>query len=128
MPSQGTAKFPERASTQFWMMSTFALFVGIAVVIVGLYALVALRDRLEEDAFDQLLDQAQRVETQLERANDANELRRTAVQASRIIGGRVTIARADSVVTDVEDGQPVSDPLVFFEVEEVQEALAGGIG
>ena len=39
--------FPSRASTQTWMVLTFALFVGSAVVVVGLYVVLVMRGETE---------------------------------------------------------------------------------
>ena len=43
--------YPRRASTQTWMMLTFALFVGLAVVGVGLYSFLVLRGQVREAFF-----------------------------------------------------------------------------
>src|SRR5687768_4932509 len=52
---------PRRASTQTWMMLTFALFVGAAVVGVSLYAFLVLRGQVREAARETLHRQAERV-------------------------------------------------------------------
>ena len=41
---------PRRVSTQTWMMFTFAVFVGFAVVGVGLYSSLSLRGQVREAA------------------------------------------------------------------------------
>jgi len=57
---------PRRASVQSWMMLTFGLFVGAAVVGVGLYSYFVLRGQIREAARETLYQQADRFALQLE--------------------------------------------------------------
>lgn len=57
---------PRRASTQTWMVLTFALFVGIAVVGVALYVLLVLRGEMRTAMEQTLRNQAERIAVQVE--------------------------------------------------------------
>ncbi|MCS4198051.1 sensor histidine kinase [Salinibacter ruber] len=60
------ALLPRRASTQTWMVLTFALFVGTAVVGVGLYVMLVLRGEMRTAMQETLHDQADRIAVQAE--------------------------------------------------------------
>lgn len=57
---------PRRASTQTWMFLTFALFVGTAVVGVGLYVVLVLRGEVRTAMQQTLRNQADRIAVQVE--------------------------------------------------------------
>jgi len=57
---------PRRASTQTWMVLTSALFVGVAVVGVGLYAVLVLRSDMRRSMRQTLHDQADRIAVQVQ--------------------------------------------------------------
>ncbi|MFB6249936.1 MAG: sensor histidine kinase [Salinibacter sp.] len=59
---------PRRASTRTWMVMTFALFVGVAVVGVALYAVLVLRGEMRTAMRQTLRGQAERVAAQVEQA------------------------------------------------------------
>lgn len=65
---------PRRASTKTWMVLTFALFVGTAVVGVGLYVLLVLRGETRTAMQQTLRDQAHRIAVQVEQ--EPSETRR----------------------------------------------------
>ncbi|PSQ81138.1 MAG: sensor histidine kinase, partial [Bacteroidetes bacterium QS_1_63_11] len=65
---------PRRASTKTWMVLTFALFVGTAVVGVGLYVLLVLRGEMRTAMQQTLRDQADRIAVQVEQ--EPSEARR----------------------------------------------------
>ena len=65
--------FPSRASTHTWMFLTFALFVGMAVVSVGLYVGVVLRVQIREAMQQTLVQQAERVAILIEQADSTLE-------------------------------------------------------
>ncbi len=109
-------------------MGTFALFVGIAVVAVGLYALIVLQNRLERELQQSLRLQAQQVSAQLERAISEDEIFRTARQFSRLTGLRVTVGQADSVLIDVQNGLPTDQVETLYDQPEIVEALSTGQG
>jgi len=62
--------FPRRASTQTWMVLTFALFVGTAVLGVGLYVMVVLRGETRTAMNQTLHSQARRIAVQVEQEAD----------------------------------------------------------
>ena len=61
---------PTRASTQTWMVLTFSLFVGMAVLGVALYVLLVLRGEMRTAMHQTLRDQAERIAVQVEQASD----------------------------------------------------------
>ena len=65
---------PRRASTQTWMMLTFALFVGLAVVSGGLYSSLSLRGQVRDAARETLREQVTRFAVQLEAAPDQTSM------------------------------------------------------
>ena len=69
--SIGDLILPRRASTQTWMVLTFALFVGTAVVGVGLYAMLVLRGEMRTAMNQTLRNQAERIAVQVEEADPA---------------------------------------------------------
>jgi hypothetical protein len=60
------ALLPRRASTQTWMVLTFALFVGTAVVGTGLYVVLVLRGEMRTAMQETLRNQADRIAVQVE--------------------------------------------------------------
>ena len=115
--------YPRRASTQTWMMLTFALFVGLAVVGVGLYSFLILRGQVRDAARETMREQAQRLVIQLEAEPDRTALLALGKQIANVSQIDVTVATSDAVVGDF--GPTVTDDGVsFFEREEVAEALA----
>lgn len=118
---------PRRASTQTWMMLTFALFVGGAVLLVGLYAVVVLRGQVHEAALETLYVEARYVATQLEAAEDADELFETVRQTSEVTPYRVGIATRDSLIWEMAGGLVVTER-GFMAQPEVEQALAQGFG
>ncbi|HLA64122.1 MAG TPA: HAMP domain-containing sensor histidine kinase [Rhodothermales bacterium] len=122
---------PRRASTQTWMMLTFALFVGAAVVGVGFYAFVVLSAQVREAARETLQRQAQRVVALLDAQPEAAAL--IALDAG--FGGMQNleltvahVAAGERRVVDAWGPHAVDDPAVFFRQPEVAEALASPAG
>ena len=124
--------FPRRASTQTWMMLTFALFVGLAVVGVGLYSSLSLRGQVREAAQETLREQATRFAVQLEAAPDRSAMLALAGQIALLTHVDVTVATPQRVLSDwagaSEGAPPEATP--FFERPEVRAALDGpdGVG
>ncbi|MGB3543656.1 ATP-binding protein [Rubrivirga sp.] len=118
--------YPRRASTQTWMMLTFALFVGLAVVGVGLYSFLILQGQVEDAARETLREQASRFAVQLEAEPDRADLLELGRQIATLTSVDVTIATRDEVLGDfgpsVDDASS-SRTEPFFEQREVQEAL-----
>jgi signal transduction histidine kinase len=67
--SIGDLLLPRRASTQTWLVLTFAFFVGTAVVGVGLYVVLVLRGEMRTAMHQTLRNQAERIAVQVEQAN-----------------------------------------------------------
>ncbi|MEM0963309.1 MAG: HAMP domain-containing protein, partial [Bacteroidota bacterium] len=119
--------YPRRASTQTWMMLTFALFVGLAVAGVALYSFLILRGQVNDAARETLRDQAERFAVQLEAESDRDELLALGRQLAAVTQVDITIATRDEVVGDfaASPGGPADQEDVdFFERQEVREALA----
>jgi len=66
--SIGDLVLPRRASTQTWLVLTFAFFVGTAVVAVGLYVVLVLRGEMRTAMHQTLRNQAERIAIQVEQA------------------------------------------------------------
>ncbi len=116
---------PRRASTQTWMMLTFAFFVGLAVVGVGLYSSLSLRGQVQEAARETLREQAARFAVQLEASPDQTSMLALAGQIALLAHVDVSIATRDRVLADWEasgDG-PTGEATPFFERPEVRDAL-----
>lgn len=116
--------YPRRASTQTWMMLTFALFVGLAVVGVGLYSFLVLRGQVRDAARQTLSEQAARFAVQLEAEPDQTSLLELGQQIATLTQVEVTLAAGDEVLGDFGPGAEAPGEASFFEREEVVEALA----
>jgi len=90
-------------------MSTFALFVGIAVVVVGLYASLVLENRVEAEAGWSVIDQARALAGSFDRFQSERDREATLRQFSRFTGQRITIWEGDSVTSDFRAGFSVSE-------------------
>jgi uncharacterized membrane protein len=84
--------YPRRASTQTWMMLTFALFVGLAVVGVGLYSFLVLRGQVRDAARETLREQAARFAVQLEAEPDRAALLDLGRQIAELTRVEVAVA------------------------------------
>ena len=118
---------PRRASTQTWMMLTFALFVGTAVVLVGLYAFVVLRGQINDAARETLRGQARYVAAQIETASDYETLFETIRRTSTVTPYRIGVATRDSLVWELEGSRIITER-DFLQQPEVEQALATGFG
>ncbi|HIL57416.1 MAG TPA: sensor histidine kinase, partial [Rhodothermales bacterium] len=79
------------------MMLTFALFVGGAVVGIGLYSFLVLRGQIYEAARETLRQQAERFALQLEAQPDAERMVLAGEQIARVTELGVHIATRDEV-------------------------------
>ncbi|MEO0559253.1 MAG: HAMP domain-containing sensor histidine kinase [Bacteroidota bacterium] len=113
---------PRRASTQTWMMLTFALFVGLAVVGVGLYSFFVLRGQVRDAARETLHQQAERFAVQIESAPTPESQLELGRQIASLTRLDVALATRDSVLGNWGAGGASGAP--FFEREEVLEARA----
>jgi len=110
---------PKRASTQTWMILTFALFVGLAVLAVGIYVAFVLRVETREATRQMLLDQAERIAIQIEHADEPAERTDVALAITRLTDLRITIVRDGRVILDVQDERTV-DGVSVLEQPEMQ--------
>ena len=118
--------YPRRASTQAWMMLTFAVFVGTAVVGVGLYSFLVLRGQIRDAERATLRDQAARFVVQLEAVPDRASRLAVGDQIAGLTNVDVTVATTEEVLGDfradgADDGTAAG--AAFFEREEVAAAL-----
>ena len=102
--------FPERASTQTWMVLTFAVFVGAAVVAVGLYVALVLRGETERAVQTMLRDHAEQIAMQVERVPTREE--------------RTKVIRDITGVTDLRIAISTDDTTYGASASVVDEALA----
>ena len=109
--------FPRRASTQTWMILTFALFVGLAVLVVGLYVAIILRGETRDATRQMLYSESQRIAIQLEHAERPEELEEVARAISRLTDLRLTIARDDTLLLDLRESRVVTDRSVMSREE-----------
>ncbi len=109
--------FPRRASTQTWMILTFALFVGLAVLVVGLYVAVILRGETHDATRHMLYRQAERIAVQLEQAESEDEMEEVALAISRLTDLRLTVATRDSLLWDLRETRVLADPGVMDQDE-----------
>ena len=118
--------YPRRASTQTWMMLTFALFVGLAVVGIGLYSFFVLRGQVQEAARETLLDEAVRIALLLEAEPDGLAVRALASDIADVSALGMAVARLD---TTEGVWRPFLGPIndAFLRLPEVQGALQEGV-
>ena len=92
---------PKRASTQTWMFLTFVVFVGTAVLVVGLYARLVFHRETDSAARKQLREQALQIATTLGKSDTYNDAWVAAEQTSRVLGMRIVALAGDSVYLDI---------------------------
>lgn len=120
---------PRRASTQTWMMLTFAAFVGLAVLTVGLYSIFVLRGQVDRAARATLAEQAERFAVQLEAEPDRQTMLALGEQIARLTRTSVAIATDREVLGAWGPGLgPGSVSAEFFRAEEMVEAREEGVG
>jgi signal transduction histidine kinase len=100
---------PRRASTRTWMVLTFALFVGMAVVAAALYVVLVLRGEMRTAMHQTLRNQAERIASQVERAGPA---RRQAIvdNLSSLTDLRVAVVTPDATYRAAGPA-PATDPV-----------------
>lgn len=100
--------FPERAATQTWMILTFVLFVGAAVVVVAGYLYVQ-QSQIRQTLHDDLRERTEDIAVQIEQASSLGDrvgLVRVMTQAS---GLRITVIEQGKVLIDMENQRLLSD-------------------
>ena len=127
--------FPPRAATQTWMFLTFALFVGAAVMAVGLYVTLVLHGQTRTATQEMLYTQAKRVAAQVDRADGPAERRTLVREIGQLTNLQVTVADADTVRWDVHGerllrhNQALSDEeAAAMEAEEARYDVRAGPG
>lgn len=121
--------FPARASTQTWLILTFALFIGLAVAAIGVYVTVTVRNDIEAATEDLLYRQAERAAAEVEQAANETELMASMRAISHLADLHVTMLGPDTVIWDVRSGFSIQrdaeanvmqvspgDPVRFFDV------------
>ncbi len=106
-------------------MLTFGLFVGAAVVGVGLYSYFVLRGQIREAARETLHQQADRFAYQLEAQPDRATMLRLGEQIAGVTELDIDIATRGELLGSF--GDAAVSPEAFFGREEVREALASGV-
>ncbi len=97
---------PRRASTQTWMVLTFALFVGMAVVGVGLYVVLVLRGEMRAAMEQTLRHQAEQIAVQVEQ-EPIPEQRRTIVEnLTKLTDLHVAVATPDTTYRTLPNALP----------------------
>ena len=91
------------------MILTFALFVGLAVLVVGLYVAIILRGETRDATRQMLYSESQRIAIQLEQAETPEELEEVARAISRLTDLRLTVARGDTLLLDLRESRIVTD-------------------
>ena len=99
-------QFPSRAPVQFWMMSTFALFVGIAVVLVASYAVVSLRSNFKREASADLLREAASIANRFSADETVEQQRQKASALGEILDLHITVFMSNEVVIDLKGAEP----------------------
>lgn len=83
------------------MVLTFALFVGSAVVVVGLYVVLVLRGETDQAVRTMLRDRAEQIAVQVERERTLAERAKVVDDLSRLAPLSLSIATPDTVIGDV---------------------------
>lgn len=99
----GAGILPSRASTRTWMVLTFALFVGIAVLAVGLYVVFVLRGDTDEALRQTLVDRAQQVAAQVEQVGTSGERDRIVRNINQLTDYRLTVSSPDTTYGEITD-------------------------
>jgi signal transduction histidine kinase len=115
---------PRRASTQMWMVSTFALFVGVAVVAVALYVFLVLRGEMRTAMEQTLRDQAERVAVQVEQDSDPSRRRSVVASLTRLTDLQVAVATPDTTYYPDAGPLPADSLLRTSVLQDVEGATA----
>ena len=108
---------PRRATTHTWMILTFALFVGLAVLAVGLYVAFALRGETNEATREMLYGQAERIAIQIEQVESPEQQVAIAKDISRLTDLRITLVRGDSVLWEVDGSRLIQSDSIMEQPE-----------
>jgi len=103
--SIGDLILPRRASTQTWLVLTFAFFVGTAVVAVGLYVVLVLRGEMRTAMHQTLRNQAERIAVQVEQA-DPDRRRDIVENLTALTDLRVALVTPDTSYQETASSAP----------------------
>ena len=120
--------FPSRASTQAWMMLTFALFVGLAVAGTGLYAFFGLRGEIRAGAEEALMERAARAADQIAAAPSVAAQRKAAEAIAQLTGTEVTVIDAATGALRWTSSADPDPSVKSADQPEVVSALGSGSG
>ncbi len=109
--------FPSRASTQTWMVLTFVLFVGIAIVAVGLYITFILKSEIQTAFRQTTAREALRIAEIVESRPSTRERISSIREIADFTDLRITVISSDSVLLDIRGDQLLSDGLVRTRAE-----------
>src|SRR5690625_1937706 len=105
----GSWIFPARASTQTWLVRTFALLIGAAVFGVGVYVTVVIQNDKKVATEEHLYQQAERAAQLIERRRDDGNLGAILEGISRFSELELTMIGPDSAYHGVG---PAGSPAV----------------
>lgn len=115
--------FPPRASTQTWMFLTFALFVGMAVICVGMYVAFILRVQIRQSTEQTLLQQAERIAILLEETETGVEKEDVVKEISRLTDLHIRVVTQDGQVWDWDDPRfPSNDSALVIVEKQAQQS------
>ncbi|MEM9666903.1 MAG: histidine kinase dimerization/phospho-acceptor domain-containing protein, partial [Bacteroidota bacterium] len=126
MADQPDAPIFPRAPTRTWMFLTFVLFVGVAVVGIGLYILFVLRQDIESAQQQVLRDQAERIAILVEQTASSQERSQVVEDILRLTNLRLTVVAPDSIYLDQDQESLTAAELQ--RLPEVEQALGGEVG
>jgi signal transduction histidine kinase len=110
------------------MMTTFAAFVGIAVFVVGVYALFVLEKRAETEAGRIIVNEVIELAMNLQRPVSREERSATLYRLSRFTNHRITLWNHDTVEVDVFRGHNLRTTTDLPPGTELLDATANGTG
>ncbi|WP_022834697.1 sensor histidine kinase [Salisaeta longa] len=99
----GDLLLPKRASTQTWMVLTFALFVGTAVVLAALYVTTVLRSEMHTAMRKTLSSQMHRLAVQVTADTSTADLQRTVSGLEQLTDLHVAIVTPDTTYGHLPD-------------------------
>ncbi len=106
---------PKRKDTQFWMVATFALFVGIAFVLVALYVFLIFRSDIRSAMEQTLQNKAERIALQMEQLDTTADRAEALMHLRTTTEWSITVATPDTTLGDAPytptSARPNQEPL-----------------
>ncbi len=109
-------------------MTTFAAFVGIAVFVVGVYAVVVLENRAEAQAGSIIVGETIRLSTALQRPMTPADRAASLLQLSRFADLRITLWNADTLELDLYRGHVIQPGTPIVPTRALLAATEAGTG